>query len=238
MDSDNSYTVRLARSASDVAAAQALRFRVFNIERDSGLQTSYLTGLDQDLFDPVCAHLLVEKNGEVVGTYRMQTGRSAALNNGYYSAREFDFEPFEPLRDQFLEVGRACVARSHRNLIVLGMLWRGIAAYARDHGCRYLIGCSSLDSVAPREGASLFWRLSRTHLASPDLSTVPNDGWHCSLDNLSKHPPRTPKLLSAYLSIGAQICAPPAIDTEFKTIDFLTLLDMETLPSAIQQLLF
>jgi putative hemolysin len=229
--------VRLARSASDVAAAQALRFRVFNIERATGLQTSYLTGLDEDLFDPVCAHLLVEKNGEVVGTYRMQTGRNAALNRGYYSAREFDFEPFEPLRDQLLEVGRACVARSHRNLIVLAMLWRGIASYARQHGCRYLIGCSSLDSVAPREGASLFWRLSRTHLASPGLSTAPNEGWHCSLDHLSKHPPRTPKLLSAYLSIGAQICAPPAIDTEFKTIDFLTLLDMETLPSGIQQLL-
>ena len=38
-----------------------------------------------------------------------------------------------------------------------------------------------------------------------------------------------PKLLRTYLAIGARICGPPAIDLEFKTIDFLTLLDLERL---------
>ena len=37
--------------------------------------------------------------------------------------------------------------------------------------------------------------------------------------------PPPPKLLRAYLSVGAKICGPPAIDREFKTIDFLTILD-------------
>ncbi|MES2573281.1 MAG: GNAT family N-acetyltransferase, partial [Verrucomicrobiota bacterium] len=130
--------MRLASTPRDVEAAQQLRFRVFNLERSAGLEKSYLTGRDEDHFDPVCVHLLVEHGGEVVGTYRMQTGKNAALHRGYYSAREFDFEPFETLRGELLEVGRACVARPHRNLVVLGMLWRGIAAYAREHGCRYL----------------------------------------------------------------------------------------------------
>ncbi len=40
---------------------------------------------------------------------------------------------------------------------------------------------------------------------------------------------RAPKLLRAYLTIGAKICSEPAIDREFKTIDFLTLLDLQTL---------
>lgn len=40
---------------------------------------------------------------------------------------------------------------------------------------------------------------------------------------------RAPKLLRAYLTIGANICSAPAIDREFKTIDFLTLLDLQTL---------
>jgi len=31
------------------------------------------------------------------------------------------------------------------------------------------------------------------------------------------------------LAVGAKICGPPAIDREFKTIDFLTLLDLEAL---------
>jgi putative hemolysin len=38
---------------------------------------------------------------------------------------------------------------------------------------------------------------------------------------------KIPKLLRAYLSVGAKICGPPAIDRAFKTIDFLTLADLE-----------
>ncbi len=43
-----------------------------------------------------------------------------------------------------------------------------------------------------------------------------------------------PKLLRAYLSLGAKICGPPALDREFKTIDFLTLLDLRTVPGAVR----
>ena len=39
---------------------------------------------------------------------------------------------------------------------------------------------------------------------------------------------KTPKLLSAYLALGAGVCGPPAIDREFRTIDFLTWLDVES----------
>jgi putative hemolysin len=44
-----------------------------------------------------------------------------------------------------------------------------------------------------------------------------------------------PKLLRAYLSLGAKICGPPALDRRFKTIDFLTLMDLETMPAAARQ---
>ena len=37
--------------------------------------------------------------------------------------------------------------------------------------------------------------------------------------------PAIPKLLRAYLSLGARICGAPAIDREFGTIDFLAVLD-------------
>jgi putative hemolysin len=42
------------------------------------------------------------------------------------------------------------------------------------------------------------------------------------------------KLLRAYLVIGAKICGPPAIDREFGTIDFLTLLDLHMLPLIVR----
>ena len=74
------YEVRLACRADEVRAAQMLRYEVFNLELKEGLATSHATGRDEDYFDPVCEHLLVEHlpSGQVVGTYRLQTGRKAA----------------------------------------------------------------------------------------------------------------------------------------------------------------
>jgi putative hemolysin len=42
------------------------------------------------------------------------------------------------------------------------------------------------------------------------------------------------RLLCAYLAIGARICGPPAIDRDFGTIDFLTLLDLHALPAIVR----
>ncbi len=230
------YSVRLASSKKDVQAAQTLRFFVFNLELEEGLESSFLTFRDEDAYDSACDHLLVESNGEVVGTYRMQTGERAATHLGFYSAQEFDLSPFEPIRPQVLELGRACVHQDHRNMHVLSMLWRGISAYARQHSCRYMLGCSSLTSQDPVEGLALFDRLAQDHLAPRELLTEPLPGWRCQPSTTpipQAPPPKAPKLLSAYLSLGAKICAPPALDQEFKTIDFLTLLDLENLhPSA------
>jgi len=49
---------------------------------------------------------------------------------------------------------------------------------------------------------------------------------------------KIPKLLRAYLALGAKICGPPALDRQFKTIDFLTLLDLETLHPLARQRFF
>ena len=63
-------------------------------------------------------HLIVEHRatGEIVGTYRLQTGAHAAANIGYYSELEFDFASYEPLRGEMIDLGRACVHAEHRGL--------------------------------------------------------------------------------------------------------------------------
>ena len=232
LTSTSAYTVRLARHAAEVRAAQALRYAVFNVELNEGLDASEATGRDEDPFDAVCDHLLVEHrpSGEIVGTYRLQTGTTAAAQLGYYSEQEFDFAPFEAMRPHMIELGRACVHQQHRNLIVLGLLWKGIADYARSRGGRFLCGCSSLTSQDPMVGASAYTELCRRHLASAQWRTHPRPTYECPLDQLSAEPVKIPKLLRAYLALGAKICGPPAIDREFKTIDFLTLMDLEALP--------
>ncbi len=231
------YSARLARSSADIERAQRLRFEVFNLELDEGLRESYETGLDRDAFDAVCDHLIVEEaaSGQVVGTYRLQTGPSARAHHGYYSEQEFDFAPFETARQEIVELGRACVHADHRNFTVLSLLWKGIAAYARERSGRYLIGCSSITSQEPRDGAAMFRQLARHHLAEPAWRTVPQPAFACAMDDPVEPPPRVPKLLAAYLSIGARICGPPAIDREFKTIDFLTVMDLQGLPPHVVQ---
>ena len=227
----DTYSVRFAKTQSEIRAAQALRFNVFNLELNEGLATSYATRTDADEFDPVCEHLIVQHaaTGEIVGTYRMQTGRTAARGLGYYSAGEFDMQPYERVRNEMVELGRACVDRAHRNLIVLGLLWKGVAEYAAVQGARYLIGCSSLTSTDARVGASVYADLCRRHLVPPELRTRPRAHCECSLRELAEESPVVPKLLRAYLGLGAKICGVPAIDREFGTIDFLTLLDMKSL---------
>ena len=234
------YSTRLAHSSDEVRAAQALRYQVFNLELNEGLEQSHLTGLDEDRFDSVCDHLVVEHlpSRQIVGTYRLQTGHNAASYFGYYCEQEFEFNVFEPLRAEMIELGRACVHRQHRNLVVLGLLWKGIADYARQHGARYLFGCSSITSQDPAVGASAYADLCRKHLAESLWRTRPLPAYDCSLNELAGETLTIPKLLRAYLTLGAKICGPPALDRQFKTIDFLTLLDLETLhPIARQRFL-
>lgn len=224
------YALRMASSTADVQRAQALRFAVFNLEMQEGLSQSYATGRDVDAFDTHCQHLLVEdSDGEVVGTYRMQLGRDAAQNLGYYSAREFDLTAFESKRSQVLELGRACIHIEHRNFTVLSLLWKGIMAHARAQGARYLIGCSSLSSQNPLEGWDAYAQM-RGSLAEPAHRVQVLPEFVCAQPAPGIALPRVklPKLLSAYLALGAKICSPPALDCAFKTIDFLTLMDLES----------
>jgi putative hemolysin len=227
------YTMRMADSADDLDAAQRLRFIVFNIELQEGLKASFTTGRDQDQFDAVCDHLLVveKETGTVVGTYRMQTGRSAAKNLGYYSATEFDFRPLEPARDKILELGRACIAEGHRNQSVLGLLWKGIARYAKARGARYLVGCSSLTSQDAAGGMATYQQLTKRCLVEEQWRTLPLPEWRCGTEVGA--PIKVPKLMAAYLAIGAKICGEPSLDREFGTIVFLTWLDLETLPMRV-----
>ena len=224
------YHLRLASADADRIAAFRLRFLVFNLELNEGLECAYMTGQDRDDFDGICDHLIVEHvgTGKIVGTYRLQTGTIASANTGFYSEREFDFSRYRQLGNSVIELGRACVHRGHRTSEVLYLLWRGIAQYAIHHGGRYLIGCSSLTSQDPAHGTAVYEAM-REHLVEPDLRTTPQPAFTMPLMPSDNASAKIPKLLRAYLAVGAKICGPPAIDREFRTIDFLTLLDLEAL---------
>jgi putative hemolysin len=224
------YQARLAQTENDRMAAYRLRFLVFNLEMNEGLESAFTTGLDSDRYDSVCDQLIVEEKATeaVIGTYRLQTGRSAALHFGYYSEQEFCFAPYERLRNSVIELGRACILKEHRSAEVLNLLWRGVMRYALANGGRYLIGCCSVTSQDAREGAGVFAAL-QNYMVEDSLVTSPTPAFALPVPEgeILSVPP--PKLLRAYLAIGAKICSAPAIDREFRTIDLLTMIDLETL---------
>jgi putative hemolysin len=228
------YRTRLATSEADIQAAQRLRFEVFNVELQEGLRESWRTQLDSDRFDATCDHLVIEHiaTGKIVGTYRLQTGVMAAAANGYYSEQEFDFTPFGPFRSEIVELGRACVHQDHRKGNVLDLLWRGIAAYTRERKARYLLGCSSLTSQDPALGHAMYARLAPEYLAPEPFRTSPLPAYVLPDAEPLAVCPRPPRLLRTYLSVGSKICGKPALDREFGTIDFLTLIDLTALPAA------
>ncbi|HUI73465.1 MAG TPA: GNAT family N-acyltransferase [Candidatus Acidoferrum sp.] len=234
------YCVSLADSPGDVKRCQLLRYLVFNRELREGLDSSEKTGLDRDSFDLICDHLMVRDVAKelVVGTYRLQSGYRAKGNLGYYSEQFFDFSPFESVRGKLLELGRACIHPDYRNTIVLQLLWKGIANYARRAGSRFLLGCSSLPTQDQSEALALYHALKDKHLARREFQTVPQRGCRCVSSAEYTPIPPVPRLFRAYLDISARVCGPPAIDREFKTIDFLTLLDLKELPERVRSRFF
>jgi putative hemolysin len=224
------YIARLALTESEKEAAFRLRFLVFNLEMNEGLESAFVDGLDRDRYDDVCDHLIIEEKttGSIVGTYRLQMGDVAARNFGYYSEQEFCFAPYESMRNQIVELGRACIHRAHRSPEVLHLLWRGIARYALANGGRYMMGCCSLNSQDSEVGHAVYASLTGC-MVEPVLQTVATEAYRLPAPVRELEPERAPKLLRAYLAIGARICGEPAIDREFKSIDFLTLLDLHTL---------
>ncbi len=229
------YEVRFARTTHELEAIQKLRFDVFNLELGEGLDASYDAGRDVDEFDAACHHLMLcdTTTGDVVGTYRLQTLAMAEHGRGFYSDVEFDLSGLpRDILSEAVEIGRACIAKEHRSLRVLYLLWSGLGMYLARNKKRYLFGCNSLTSQDPVEGQQVLDYLVENGHMHPTLTVRPQPGFACVPDDLTT-PPNTrakvPRLMRVYLSFGAKICGPPALARLFKTIDYFAFFDTYTL---------
>lgn len=228
---DGRYLVRFAETTEEIEAALKLRFEVFNLELGEGLDSSFLTGRDRDQFDDTCRHLVVieKERDQIVGTYRVRTLEMARTTEGFYSAGEFDLRclPREVL-EKSVELGRACIAQKHRDKQVLFLLWKALARYTLSESKRFLFGCCSLNSQEPREGQKLLHQLSSEGHMNRRFWVNPQPGFECYSNNETwTSEVRLPRLFRTYLSVGAKVCGPPAIDRLFKTIDFFVICDLQ-----------
>jgi len=238
------YEVRFARTADELDRILRLRYEVFNLELNEGLDGSALSGRDEDAFDQRFHHLLIAErpSGTVVGTYRMQTAEMAA-EHGYYSAGLFELTTLpDAVRRSAVEIGRACVAKPHRNGRVLHLLWRGLAAYLTWNRKTMLFGCCSLTTQDEALGLAVHRHLEKHGHVHPRIRVDPRPDHSCSGEDRSllaaQGSTRLPALFQAYLTLGARALGRPAVDREFKTIDWIVLLDTAELPALVRRSMF
>lgn len=244
--SAGAYDLRFAWTRADLHAVQALRYQVFHEELHEAAPS--VEGRDEDDRDPWFHHLMIvhRPTGAVVGTYRLQTAVMAATRFGFYSATLFELGavPGAILGDA-VEVGRACVASAHRSGRVLRLLWKGLARYVQWNGKRFLFGCCSLPGCDD-DVAQDAWRAVHARRALHDRVLVrPRAAARAVADERTR-PLLTaealtaplPPLFEGYLSLGAKVCGAPAFDREFRTTDFLVLLDVQDLTPSTYQSFF
>lgn len=231
--------VAWARDEGEIHEAQRLRHLVFAEEMGARLSPPPGTpaGLDADLFDPYCEHLVVRAlrvdgtPGMVIGTYRVLTPACAQRIGGLYSETEFDLTRLRPLRPKMVELGRSCVHPDHRSGGAILALWGALAEFMVRNRLDTMIGCAS---ISMRDGghvaASLWERLRKTHLAPIEWQVRPR--LPLPVEDLRRDlPVEPPPLIRGYLRCGARVLGAPAWDPDFNTADLPLLMRIEDLPA-------
>ena len=237
-------SVSWAQSEAEVREAQALRYQIFAVEMGArlGPPKSAPAGLDIDLFDAYCEHVLVRANGTdgeqcpVIGTYRVLTPAAAKRAGGLYSDTEFDLTRLRSLRSRVAEIGRSCVHADHRSGGAIIALWGALAEFMARHGLDTVIGCAS---VSMRDGghfaASLWKQIASAHLAPIDCQVRPR--LRLPIEHLRQDlQVEPPALIRGYLRCGAKLMGEPAWDPDFNTADLPLLLRTADLPTRFRRI--
>lgn len=174
--------VRLARTAEEVDAALKLRYEVFNLELGEGLASAFRTGREYDEFDSDSEHLIIVDRvlQRVIGTFRIRTYEIAKTTQGFYSSRQYDLSALPPeVLAHAIEIGRPCVAKTHRNSEAQMLLLKGLGVSLLQKNKRYLFGSLSLSTRDPMQAGRLFDQLKSEGHLHPEFRLMPKPGFKC-----------------------------------------------------------
>ncbi len=222
------YRARMAVSSADIGAAQALRGLCFR----GG-------GLDEDQFDAVCDHVLVEdvRSGALACCYRLLTLEASEIGTGY-AGQVYDLSRLARQAGPMVELGRFCVDPVLHDPDVLRVAWGAMAAYVDARGATFLFGCASFAGVdvgvssdalallgaryrapevwAPGEKAPEVFRLAAC-LGAADAA----QGMR-----------QMPALMRTYLAMGGRVSDHAVIDREMNTHHVFTGVEIAAIPEA------
>lgn len=225
--------IRLAETEAEVAAAQALRFRVF-YEEMTATPTPEMAAArrDFDSFDPFCDHLIVidARKGAgpagIVATYRLLRREGAAQRGQFYSVDEYDISAIVAHPGEILELGRSCVDAAYRSKAVMQLLWKGISAYVFHYEIEIMFGCASFPGIDPAEHAVTLSYLHHHHLAPAQFRPRAIASRYVSMDlrpvseiDERRALAQLPPLIKGYLRLGGFVGEGAVIDRQFGTID-------------------
>jgi putative hemolysin len=232
------YVARLAAGSEDVAAALALRARVFRNEGDLK---------DQDHMDTDCDHMLVEdqRSGVLVCCFRMMSFASGAEIDRCYSAQHYYLESLRAYPDPMVEMGRFCIDPGYRGPDVLRIAWRAMSGYVDQKNAQMLFGCSSFHGTEGEAHLDAFALLNARHLApSRWLPKVKAPNVFPFAKRLGVKRPdlkraigRMPPLLRTYLAMGGWVSDHAVVDSDLGTLHVFTGVEINRIPKARARLL-
>ncbi len=236
------YRVKTIETHAELKQVLSLRRNVFHHEF-AGKWFSFRS--DRDEYDDLADHLAIfdAKTGRLAGAYRMIPSHAS---DRFYSATEFDISRILALPGRKIELSRACIHKDYRNGIVIALLWKGIAEYAKAAGTDYLFGLSSINTIDPAQIAAICRYFEKNDLVDRSLDVAPRGKY--AIDGFADHLEKAygsesglggidavqlvPSLFKTYIKAGAKVCWQPVIDRDFRCADWLTVLDMKKLAPA------
>ncbi|MGY9047154.1 hypothetical protein P775_09285 [Puniceibacterium antarcticum] len=230
------YQSRIAETPKDVAAAQALRHLAFH----------GFAGIDCDVFDAECVHMLIEeaRTGRLVCCFRFLPLPCGTEIERSYSAQYYELSALAAYTGPMVEMGRFCIHPEVKDPDVLRIAWGAMTAYVDDNGVELLFGCASFAGTDSNDYLDAFAMLKARHLAPKRwLPRVKAPDVFRFAQRLRRKPDlkkamlRMPPLLRTYLMMGGWVSDHAVVDAQMNTLHVFTGVEISAIPPARRRLL-
>lgn len=231
------YRARVAAGRRDLLAARQMRSRSFRTRE-----------LDQDAFDHICQHILIERADDhrLVGCFRLLFLAPDRDLQDSYSGQFYDLKGHHFVHGAKLELGRFCMSAENRDPDVLRLAWGAVTQIVDLHDVRLLFGCSSFagsdpqpyrDAIALLQHRYLAPQALRPGIKAPlalrfaDLLSAAQPG---QKPDLKRAQAQLPPLLRSYLSMGGWVGDHLVVDRDLDTCHVFTGLLVDNIPARRQ----
>ncbi|MEO1239907.1 MAG: GNAT family N-acyltransferase [Pseudomonadota bacterium] len=226
------YRARPAETPRDLAACLALRNQVFRSQdpRD-----------DADAFDPICAHIMVERleDRALVCCFRYLILDHADALDRAYSAQFYELSALKGFQGPLAEMGRFCMAKGATDPDILRVAWAAMARVVEERKVGLLFGCSSFQGTDAKQYYDTFAMLRDRHIGPTRwLPRIKAPRVFEFARRLGKTADpkvglrRMPPLLRTYLLMGGWVSDHAVVDRDLGTLHVFTGVEVSAIPPA------